>query len=181
MAEGREGGRGQGAALSPLRRRGLGRGRCPKRSSSIAVLDRTKEPGAVGEPLYQDVHHRPGRRLGRAGPAARRCPRSSAGATACRPRSSPRRWWPAVFDEMRKPQPKRHFTVGIVDDVTHTQPGRRSGLLHRRRRTSPGPCSSAWAATARSAPSQLGEDRRREHPAALPRATSSTTPARPAR
>ena len=36
-----------------------------------------------------------------------------------------------VFDELAKPQPQQHFTVGIVDDVTQAEPGLRSRLLHR--------------------------------------------------
>ena len=46
--------------------------------------------------------------------------RSSAAATGCRRRNSRRRWSRRVFDELKKPTPKNHFTVGIIDDVTHT-------------------------------------------------------------
>ena len=90
----------------------------PPTVRSIAVLDRTKEPGALGEPLYQDVitaleetddlgllRHRPKVVGGRYG-------------------LSSKEFTPAmvkgVFDNLKKQKPKNHFTVGIKDDVTHT-------------------------------------------------------------
>jgi pyruvate-ferredoxin/flavodoxin oxidoreductase len=84
----------------------------PDTVKTIAVLDRTKEPGAAGEPLYLDVVDaifEGDRQIkvvgGRYG-------------------LSSKEFTPAmvkgVFDEMNKPQPKNHFTVGITDDVTHT-------------------------------------------------------------
>jgi pyruvate-ferredoxin/flavodoxin oxidoreductase len=89
----------------------------PGSTKRIAVLDRTKEPGAVGEPLYTDVV------------AALRETRED-GITALDPKViggryglSSKEFTPAmvsaVFDELGRPQAKRHFTVGIVDDVTH--------------------------------------------------------------
>ena len=93
----------------------------PATTRAIAVLDRTKEPGAVGEPLYLDVVAalREARGRGhqpcRAGAGA-----SSAAATACRPRNSRRPWSRRSSTSCAKPRPKNHFTVGIVDDVTHT-------------------------------------------------------------
>ena len=63
----------------------------PRSAKAIAVLDRTKEPGASGEPLYQDVD-RLRRGDERPTSAASRCRGLSGGATASRPRSSPRRW-----------------------------------------------------------------------------------------
>ena len=84
------------------------------------MLDRTKEPGAIGEPLYLDVvtalvehWHR------RADRNRRRCRRSSAAATGCRRRNSRRRWRRGRSRSRRRREPKRHFTVGIRDDVTH--------------------------------------------------------------
>jgi len=86
----------------------------PETVNTIAVLDRTKEPGSVGEPLYVDVVTAVnegwlGDRLniigGRYG-------------------LSSKEFTPAmvkgVFDEMLKPEPKNHFTIGIIDDVTQT-------------------------------------------------------------
>jgi pyruvate-ferredoxin/flavodoxin oxidoreductase len=83
----------------------------PATTRSVAVLDRTKEPGAVGEPLYQDVVaalREAGRDLpvigGRYGLSSKEFTPSMV---------------KAVLDELVKPSPKRHFTVGINDDVTH--------------------------------------------------------------
>jgi len=84
----------------------------PASVRSIAVLDRTKEPGAVGEPLYLDVI------------AALREASCTATIIGGRYGLSSKEFTPAmvkaVFDELERPQPKNHFTVGIVDDVTHT-------------------------------------------------------------
>jgi pyruvate-ferredoxin/flavodoxin oxidoreductase len=84
----------------------------PPTVRSIAVLDRTKEPGAIGEPLYQDViaalHEGGGR-----GSVKVIGGRYGLGSKEFTPAMVK-----AVFDELAKPSPKRHFTVGIVDDVT---------------------------------------------------------------
>ncbi|MCK7575970.1 MAG: hypothetical protein MZV65_08780 [Chromatiales bacterium] len=72
-------------------------------SSAIAVLDRTKEPGAVGEPLYQDVVTALARGRAPAGDAVRPCPRVIGGRYGLSaPRSSRRRMVKAVFDELAK-------------------------------------------------------------------------------
>ena len=87
----------------------------PVSTRAIAVLDRTKEPGSTGEPLYQDVVtaicetvvFAQGVRIvgGRYG-------------------LSSKEFTPAmvkgVFDELKKPEPKNHFSIGINDDVTFT-------------------------------------------------------------
>jgi pyruvate-ferredoxin/flavodoxin oxidoreductase len=87
----------------------------PSSTKAIAVLDRTKEPGSIGEPLYQDVvtaiaetvAFAPGVRVvgGRYG-------------------LSSKEFTPAmvkgVFDELNKLEPKNHFSIGINDDVTFT-------------------------------------------------------------
>jgi len=92
----------------------------PATTKSIAVLDRTKEPGAIGEPLYLDVIAAL-RELSEQGLS------SFAGEVKViggRYGLSSKEFTPAmvkaVFDELSKPQPKNHFTIGIVDDVTHT-------------------------------------------------------------
>ena len=91
----------------------------PKTVRRIAVLDRTKEPGALGEPLYQDVT---------AALAERWTSRDGDGAAlppviGGRYGLSSKEFTPAmalsVFEELESDKPKRHFTVGIVDDVTH--------------------------------------------------------------
>ena len=84
----------------------------PETVKKIAVMDRTKEPGSIGEPLYQDVVtalyeagktdiHVSG---GRYGLGSKDTPPASAF---------------AVFEELKADEPKREFTVGINDDVTH--------------------------------------------------------------
>ncbi|PUU94466.1 MAG: putative pyruvate-flavodoxin oxidoreductase [Halanaerobium sp.] len=84
----------------------------PETAEKIAVLDRTKEPGAVGEPLYEDVRSlfydqekRPVIVGGRYG-------LSSKDTTPTQIK--------AVFDNLRKDEPKNQFTIGINDDVTNT-------------------------------------------------------------
>jgi pyruvate-ferredoxin/flavodoxin oxidoreductase len=80
----------------------------------IAVLDRTKEPGSAASRSTR-TSSRPWR--GRWPKATRRSSAtraSSAGATACRRRSSRPAMVKGVFDELAKPKPKNHFTVGIT-------------------------------------------------------------------
>ena len=92
----------------------------PKSVRSIAVLDRTKEPGALGEPLYQDVVTALTESVleGRSPLAA--LPKIVGGRYGL----SSKEFTPAmargIFDELKKVQPKNHFTIGIEDDVTHT-------------------------------------------------------------
>jgi len=89
----------------------------PKTVKAIAALDRTKEPGCVGEPLYQDVLTAVIEHWPRAGGTL---PRVVGGRYGL----SSKEFTPAmvkpVFDELKKNNPKNHFTVGIHDDVTHT-------------------------------------------------------------
>ncbi len=85
----------------------------PASVRQIAVLDRTKESGAIGEPLYMDVvgaiHGAPVRRStivgGRYGLSSKEFTPAMV---------------KAVYENLKRPQPKDHFTVGINDDVTHT-------------------------------------------------------------
>lgn len=86
----------------------------PESVRSVAVLDRTKEPGAIGEPLYSDVLGglAEKKRLGNLTIIGGRYGLSSKEFTAAMAKG--------VFDELKKETPKNHFTVGIVDDVTHT-------------------------------------------------------------
>ena len=92
----------------------------PSSVKKIAVLDRVKEPGGAGEPLYQDVVTAVAEALG-----AKTAPFSSFPVIiGGRYGLSSKEFTPSmvkgVFDEMKKPTPKNHFTVGIVDDVSHT-------------------------------------------------------------
>ncbi len=88
----------------------------PATVKMIAVLDRTKEPGAAGEPLYQDVVTA----VMEAWPQGGTLPRVIGGRYGLSSKEFTAAMAKAVFDEMAKAQPKNHFTVGIVDDVTHT-------------------------------------------------------------
>ena len=90
----------------------------PPSVKSIAVLDRTKEPGSLGEPLYQDVLTTYMERYA-AHPAAG-IPRIIGGRYGLSSKEFTPAMVKAVFDELQKPEAKNHFTVGINDDVTHT-------------------------------------------------------------
>ena len=85
----------------------------PKSVKKIAVLDRTKEPGASGEPLYQDVVTALAE--GWKGPL----PQVIGGRYGLSSKEFTPAMAAAVYAELQKASPKRHFTVGINDDVTH--------------------------------------------------------------
>ncbi len=83
----------------------------PKSVKKIAVLDRTKEPGSLGEPLYEDIKtlfynmdNKPMIIGGRYGLSSKDTTPSQI---------------KAVFDNLKLDNPKDHFTIGINDDVTH--------------------------------------------------------------
>jgi pyruvate-ferredoxin/flavodoxin oxidoreductase len=90
----------------------------PKSARSIAVLDRTKEPGALGEPLYLDVIGA----LHEARAAGRLLtePRVFGGRYGLSSKEFTPAMVKAVFDNLAAKEPKNHFTIGIVDDVTGT-------------------------------------------------------------
>ncbi len=90
----------------------------PASVKSIAVLDRTKEPGAIGEPLYQDVLATYMERY--AAKPNLPLPRVIGGRYGLSSKEFTPAMVKAVLDELKKPEPKNHFTIGIVDDVTHT-------------------------------------------------------------
>ena len=89
----------------------------PVSVKKIAVLDRTKESGSAGEPLYLDVVNAV--HEGRAG-----TPVKHVNIVGGRFGLSSKEFTPAmvkaVYDNLAKPEPKNHFTIGINDDVTHT-------------------------------------------------------------
>jgi pyruvate-ferredoxin/flavodoxin oxidoreductase len=88
----------------------------PKTTRSIAVLDRTKEPGAAGEPLYQDVVTA----LVEGSSGSARLPQVIGGRYGLSSKEFTPAMVKAVFDELLKDKPKNHFTVGINEDVTHS-------------------------------------------------------------
>ena len=90
----------------------------PKTTKSIAVLDRTKEPGSLGEPLYLDVVSA----LNEAkteGLLSFDISRIIGGRYGLSSKEFTPGMVKAVFDELKKESPKTHFTIGIHDDVTH--------------------------------------------------------------
>ena len=85
----------------------------PATAKKIAVLDRTKEPGALGDPLYMDVVAA----LAGAGITDKTV---VAGRYGLGSKDTPPRSVFAVYENLAQAQPKDHFTIGIVDDVTNT-------------------------------------------------------------
>ncbi|MDN0031332.1 pyruvate:ferredoxin (flavodoxin) oxidoreductase [Oscillibacter ruminantium] len=83
----------------------------PATAKKIAVLDRTKEPGSQGEPLYLDVVT--------AFANAGRQATIIGGRYGLGSKDTPPRSIFAVYDELAKAEPRRQFTIGIVDDVTN--------------------------------------------------------------
>lgn len=97
----------------------------PPTVKSIAVLDRTKEPGAAGEPLYQDIVTAINEGLAEGSApynqfANRPYPRVIGGRYGLSSKEFTPAMVKGVFDELAKLEPKNHFTIGIVDDVSHT-------------------------------------------------------------
>ena len=92
----------------------------PKSVKTIAVLDRTKEPGAAGEPLYVDVVTAVSEAMAAGAAPFTVAPRIIGGRYGLSSKEFTPAMIKGVFDEMAKPKPKNHFTVGIVDDITHT-------------------------------------------------------------
>ena len=91
----------------------------PATVRTIAVLDRTKEPGAVGEPLLQDVMMVVLEQTQLGNTSWDAAPRVIGGRYGLSSKEFTPAMVAGVFDEARKEDPKRRFTVGIVDDVTH--------------------------------------------------------------
>ena len=84
----------------------------PATCKKIAVLDRTKEPGSLGEPLYMDV-------VAALANAGKTDIKVIGGRYGLGSKDTPPRSVFAVYEELTKAEPKRQFTIGIVDDVTH--------------------------------------------------------------
>lgn len=90
----------------------------PATVKKIAVLDRTKEPGASGEPLYQDVVTAVMEAFQQGQIPA--VPKITGGRYGLSSKEFTPAMVKAVFDELLKEQPKNHFTIGINDDVAFT-------------------------------------------------------------
>ena len=91
----------------------------PSTVRAVAVLDRTKEPGAVGEPLYLDVMTTLVEHSNTPTLQHSNTPTVIGGRYGLSSKEFNPAMVKAVFDELTREKPKNHFTVGIVDDVTH--------------------------------------------------------------
>ncbi len=92
----------------------------PATVKRLAVLDRTKEPGADGEPLYKDVVTAIVQSVAAGNTKFAQLPRIIGGRYGLSSKEFTPGMVKAVFDELQKEQPKNPFTIGIHDDITHT-------------------------------------------------------------
>ncbi|HPB31530.1 MAG TPA: pyruvate:ferredoxin (flavodoxin) oxidoreductase, partial [Candidatus Sumerlaeota bacterium] len=92
----------------------------PASVKKIAVLDRTKEPGAIGEPLYLDVRTAIGEALETKPASFTGWPEIIGGRYGLSSKEFTPAMVKAVFDNLKLASPKNHFTIGIMDDVTNT-------------------------------------------------------------
>ena len=92
----------------------------PRTVQSIAVLDRTKEPGAQGEPLYTDVRSAIGEAMSEGLFQCAIYPRVVGGRYGLGSKDFTGAMAKAVLDNLKEREPKNHFTVGIDDDVSHS-------------------------------------------------------------
>jgi pyruvate-ferredoxin/flavodoxin oxidoreductase len=92
----------------------------PKTVKKIAVLDRTKEPGSLGEPLYLDVRTGIGEAMSDKYAPFKDYPMVVGGRYGLGSKEFTPAMVKAVFDNLDAKEPKNHFTVGITDDVTNS-------------------------------------------------------------
>jgi len=92
----------------------------PKTVKAIAVLDRTKEPGAAGEPLYEDIVTAINEKMAAGEAPFTEKPTIVGGRYGLSSKEFTPAMVKGVFDNLASPTPKNHFTIGINDDVTHT-------------------------------------------------------------
>ncbi|MHC4555904.1 MAG: pyruvate:ferredoxin (flavodoxin) oxidoreductase [Planctomycetota bacterium] len=92
----------------------------PKSVKKIAVLDRTKEPGSIGEPLYLDVRTAIGEAMGAGEASFKEYPLIVGGRYGLGSKDFTPAMVKAVLDNLDAGKPKNGFTVGIIDDVTNT-------------------------------------------------------------
>jgi pyruvate-ferredoxin/flavodoxin oxidoreductase len=92
----------------------------PPTVKAIAVLDRTKEPGSLGEPLYEDVRTAIGEAMSSGELSMKATPVIVAGRYGLGSYEFTGAMAKAVFDNLKEKSPKNHFTIGINDDVTNT-------------------------------------------------------------
>jgi len=104
----------------------------PKTTRAIAVLDRTKEPGSVGEPLYLGVVAAVSEAMDTDAPPFASAPRVIGGRYGLSSKEMTPSMIKPIFEELDAARPKRHFTVGIYDDVTHLSLPIDGGFQHPR-------------------------------------------------
>jgi pyruvate-ferredoxin/flavodoxin oxidoreductase len=91
----------------------------PKTVKQIAVLDRTKEPGSIGEPMYEDLRTAVGEAMQNNETSFTGYPTIIGGRYGLGSFEFTPAMVKAVYDELDKPKPKNHFVIGINDDVTN--------------------------------------------------------------
>ncbi|NOS85795.1 MAG: pyruvate:ferredoxin (flavodoxin) oxidoreductase [Ignavibacteria bacterium] len=92
----------------------------PTTVEKISVLDRTKEPGAGGEPLYLDVVNAITESYSNGTLKLKKFPKITGGRYGLSSKEFTPTMIKAVYDELKKDNSKNHFTIGIIDDVTNT-------------------------------------------------------------
>ncbi|MDA3798853.1 MAG: pyruvate:ferredoxin (flavodoxin) oxidoreductase [Kiritimatiellae bacterium] len=92
----------------------------PETTKAISVLDRTKEPGSIGEPLYQDVRTAIGEAMSEGFGNIKVYPKVVGGRYGLGSKEFTPAMIKGVLDNLKPDSPKNHFTVGIIDDVTDT-------------------------------------------------------------
>ncbi|MBN1975271.1 MAG: pyruvate:ferredoxin (flavodoxin) oxidoreductase [Sedimentisphaerales bacterium] len=92
----------------------------PKTVKKIAVLDRTKEPGSIGEPLYMNIRTAVGEAMGKGESPFDGYPLIVGGRYGLGSKDFTPAMVKAVFDNLDEKKPKYEFTVGIIEDVTNT-------------------------------------------------------------
>lgn len=92
----------------------------PTTVQKIAVLDRTKEPGAIGEPLYLDVRTALGEAMEKGIARFKTYPKTVGGRYGLGSKEFTPAMVKGIFDNLAEAKPKNHFTIGINDDVTGT-------------------------------------------------------------
>ena len=194
MGSGRETARATAAALRAARREGRRAAGAPVpavfgcasagrvaaiRSRRIAVLDRTKEPGGAGEPLFQDVV------TSLAGAVARGERATMPHVIGGRYGLSSKEFTPAMakaaFDELKAAKPRTDFTLGINDDVSHTSLDDRRKLSDREGRRHPSGVLRPRRRRNRRRQQEQRQDHRRGRRVSMRRAISSTIRTNPGR
>jgi len=92
----------------------------PKTVKTIAALDRTKEPGSIGEPLYTDIVTAIQEGITEGIAPFKKTPKIIGGRYGLSSKEFTPAMVKGILEEMKKEVPKNHFTIGIEDDVTHT-------------------------------------------------------------